>query len=132
MAELAGVFGVVASLVFVGLEIRQGAKATRTATVQEIVDGWREINIWLATDQSWAEADLAFDEAEDPSQLGYVVGRTLQAGWRTIFHQWMVGHYHFSQGTLQEELWSGFVAEMGGVLSLIKGKPCFKPGLISG
>ena len=71
VAELVGVFSVVASLVFVGLEIRQGAEATRTATVQEVVDGWKEINIWLATDQSWLEARLAFDEAEDPSHLSY-------------------------------------------------------------
>jgi len=120
VAELVGVFSVVASLVFVGLEIRQGAEATRTATVQEVVDGWKEINIWLATDQSWLEARLAFDEAEDPSHLSYVVQQTLRAGWRTIFHQWMVGHYHFSRGALPEELWSGFVAEC---------RPCVGTGL---
>jgi hypothetical protein len=105
----------VGSLVFVGLEIRQSAEATRTATVQDVVDGWREINIWLATDPSWVESRLVFAEAEDPSHLDYSTSRTLQAGWRTLFHQWMIGHYHFTQGTLPEDLWSGFVVEIEGL-----------------
>ncbi len=115
LAEMVGVLGVIASLLFVGLEIRQNAEATQTATVQEVVDGWREINIWLATDVMWAEAREAFSQAGDPSELSNADMSTLRAGWRTLFHQWMVGHYHYSQGTLPEELWGGFVVEIEGL-----------------
>ena len=41
--EIFGILGVVGSLVFVGLEIRQAAIATRSATVQEIKNGWLTI-----------------------------------------------------------------------------------------
>jgi hypothetical protein len=104
--ELLGGVTVVASLLFVGFEIRQNAEATRTSTVQEVVDGWREINIWLATDPSWAEALQAFEEANNPSELSFVQRMTLMAGWRTLLHQWMITHYHYTEGVYPKHLWN--------------------------
>ena len=115
IAETVGLLGVMASVVYVGVEIRQNSEATRTATVQAVIDGWRELNIWLATDPSWAESRQAFAEAADPSELSYVQRSTLVAGWRTVFHQWMIGHYHHSEGNFPEGLWSGWVVEIESV-----------------
>ena len=42
--ETLGFLGVMASLVFVGLEIRQGASATRAATVLQLKDAWVQTN----------------------------------------------------------------------------------------
>ena len=47
--ELVGLFGVVASLIFVGLEVRQSAAATRAATAQEVTSAFRDLNLAMAT-----------------------------------------------------------------------------------
>ena len=47
-AELIGLFGVMASLIFVGLEIRQNAAATRAATAQEVTSAFRDLNLAMA------------------------------------------------------------------------------------
>jgi len=49
--ELAGVFGVVASLVFVGLEVRQNTAAVRGATHQAIADASFQQVVWFADNE---------------------------------------------------------------------------------
>lgn len=48
--ELIDLFGVMASLIFVGLEIRQNAAATRAATAQEVTSAFRDLNLVMAGD----------------------------------------------------------------------------------
>jgi hypothetical protein len=43
--ELAGTIGVIASLIFVGVQIQQVAAATRSATVLQLRDSWVQLNL---------------------------------------------------------------------------------------
>jgi hypothetical protein len=49
--ELIGVFGVVASLIFVGLEVRQNTAAVRGATYQAIADSSLQQVVWFADNE---------------------------------------------------------------------------------
>lgn len=49
--ELAGLIGVIASLAFVGLEIRQNTRAVRAATIQAVSDQAMDLTLSLANDE---------------------------------------------------------------------------------
>jgi len=51
----------VASLVFVGLEIRQGAAATRAATVLQLKENWVQLNLMQAANPGLIEANDLVD-----------------------------------------------------------------------
>ncbi len=54
-AELIGVFGVIVSLIFVGLEVRQNTAAVRGATYQEIANGSLQHLEWFAGNERLLE-----------------------------------------------------------------------------
>ena len=54
--ELVGTVGVIASLIFVGVQIQQGAAATRSATVLQLKDSWVQLNLAGATSLDLAQA----------------------------------------------------------------------------
>ena len=58
LVELIGIVAVVASLIFVGLEIRQNAAATRGATQQQLVTGARNVTLTLADNPELAALDV--------------------------------------------------------------------------
>ena len=43
--EVVGVVGVIASLLFVGVQVQQSAEATRAATVLQLKDNWVQLNL---------------------------------------------------------------------------------------
>ena len=50
-AEILGLIAVVASLIFVGIEIQQNTTAVRSATVQAVADQAMQLTLTLATDE---------------------------------------------------------------------------------
>ena len=65
--EVVGALGVIGSLVFVGLEVRESSRATRAATDAEIAAQFVQINIAMyASDQLAADIGAA-GEAGHPS-----------------------------------------------------------------
>ena len=59
IVEAIGIIGVVGSLVFVGVEIRQNSIATRAATDADIADSFRELSLAQATSPALASAFAA-------------------------------------------------------------------------
>jgi hypothetical protein len=49
MSEIIGVFAVVVSLVYVGLQVKQNTQSIRLNTVHNIAEGQREVNSMMAT-----------------------------------------------------------------------------------
>ena len=62
IAELVGLAGIIGSLIFVGLEVRQGATATRSSTVLQLKDSWVQLNLANATSLELAQA---WEQLED-------------------------------------------------------------------
>ena len=64
IAEVIGLVGIVGSLVFVGLEVRQNSVATRASTNAAVADAFLELNLVLASSPELARAMVA--SVDDP------------------------------------------------------------------
>ncbi len=60
-----GIFAVVASLVFVGIEVRQNSVATRSATNAAVKDSFSELNLAIASSPELARAMVTLAENPD-------------------------------------------------------------------
>ena len=110
-AELIGIVAIVASLIFVGLQVRQETLATRSATVLQLKDSWVQLNLATATSVDLADALYAVqsDGLNDSDHRS----RSLVTGfYRTLFHNWSNAYYQFNNGTLDEEQWASHFREL--------------------
>ncbi len=103
VVDLVGVAAVVASLIFVGVQVQQGASATRSATVLQLKDSWVQLNLALATSP---ELSNAFDIVEAQGwDTNPQANRLVAAFYRALFHTWSNAYYQFLNGTLEEDQW---------------------------
>jgi len=121
--ETVGFLAVVGSMVFVGVEIQQNTAATRSATQQAIYDAGRQGSYALMANLPLLEVLLAIEN--DPSQLetfsGTIEGRLLRAFWNARFNEMENSYFHFREGTLDPEPWSGWE----GYITEVVGDPTF-------
>lgn len=102
--ELLGVASVVASLIFVGIQIQQTNEATRSATVLQLKDAWVQYNIAYATspELNLAEQDVITNGWDGAS----IQSRRLFVGsMRTLFHIWSNAFFQYQNGTLDNAQW---------------------------
>ena len=108
--ETLGFLAVVASMVFVGLEISQNTSATRSATQNAIYDAGRQGTFALFANAPLMEVVLAVEN--DPSLLdsigGTMGGRLYQALWVARFNEMENAFLHHREGTLSAEAWAGW------------------------
>lgn len=109
-AELIGLFGVMASLIFVGLETRQSAAATRAATAQEVTSAFRDINLAMAGDEELTRILVEF--GLNPESASPVEQARLMAFWRAAFHIYSNVFYQNLNGTVAPQLYEGMVSEV--------------------
>ncbi len=110
IAELIGLVGVIASLVFVGVEIRQNSIATRAATDAAVADGFRELNLVMASSPDLARAFAAHasNPAEAPAE-----DQVLMLGlYRALFHIWSNAHRQHLNGTIDPSIFQAVVQEI--------------------
>ncbi len=79
--------GVIASLLFVGVQVQQGATATRSATVLQLKDSWVQLNLAAATSVELAEAFRSV-ETQGWSDADYIAKELVGAFYRTLIHNW--------------------------------------------
>jgi hypothetical protein len=111
-AEIVGLLGVVGSLVFVGLEVRQSSRATRAATDAEIAAQFVELNLAMI---NGPELGMAFDaarEAGHPSEAPIAAQTTILAFYRALFHIWSNTHRQHLNGTVNPLLFQAVVNEI--------------------
>lgn len=103
--------GVIASLVFLGLQVRQEAAASRAATFQQLKDSWVQANLAEATSVDLANA---FETAKTQGwEEATAVERRLLSGYiRTLFHNWSNAYYHYQDGTLDDNQWRSYIREI--------------------
>ncbi len=102
--------GVVASLIFVGVQVQQGAIATRSATVLQLKDSWVQLNLAAATSVELAEAFRSV-EMQGWDDADYVSKELVGGFYRTLIHIWSNAYYQYRNGTLEEEQWASHLRE---------------------
>ena len=105
-----GIFALLASLIFVGIEVRQNSIATRSATNAAVKDAFREFNLVIASSPELARAVTA--NAENPDDAPPEAKFQMLAMWRALFHTWSNVHRQHLNGTLDPALYDTVVQEV--------------------
>jgi len=113
-AELVGIAAIVISLIFVGLEVRQSAAATRGATQQALADSAREASGALVGDQETADLMLRFLSAADWSDFSEVERFRIVILFTTMLRVYESAYYQWSESNLAPEIWAGWEASLRG------------------
>lgn len=108
--QIAGIFALVASLIFVGIEVRQNSIATRSATNAAVKDGFRELNQVIASSPELARATFA--NAENSANAPPEDQFQMLGLWRALFHIWSNVHRQHLNGTLDPALYDAVVQEV--------------------
>jgi len=108
--QVVGIFALVASLIFVGIEVRQNSIATRSATNAAVKDAFRELNLVIASSPGLAKAVVA--NAENPDDAPPEDQLQMLAMWRALFHIWSNVHRQHLNGTLDPALYDAVVQEV--------------------
>ena len=110
LIELLGVIAIVASLIFVGVQVQQGAAATRSATVLQLKDSWVQLNLASATSLDLAKA---FETVDNEGWDADRNSRALVGGfYLSLLHNWSNAYYQYRNGTLEEDQWMPHMREM--------------------
>ena len=110
--ELVGVLGVVGSLVFVGLEVRESSRATRAATDAEIATQFVDLNLAILSSPELTGAFDAAREVGHPSRATAGQQGLLLAFYRSLFHVWSNTHRQHLAGTVHPMLFEAVVGEI--------------------
>jgi hypothetical protein len=108
--QAVGLFALVASLIFVGIEVRQNSIATRSATNAAVKEAFREHNSMIASSPELAQAMVA--NAENPNDAPPEDQVQMLAMWRSLFHIWSNVHRQHLNGTLDPALYDAVVQEI--------------------
>lgn len=112
--EIIGAAAVIASLVFVGIQIRQNSAATRAAATQELGRAWIDWNVATAT-REIQEALVSVSQFSDPLQAPIVDQRIAESYARSIFSNWSISDYQCQTGVLDTPLCEGVRRDMQSV-----------------
>ena len=108
--ETLAALGVIASMVFVGWEIRQNTSATRSATQNAIHDAGRQ-GVFAAM-ANIPLMDVMVAVENDPSLLdrlgGTLEGRLLENFHNARFNSMENTYFHYREGTLDADMWVGW------------------------
>ena len=111
LIELVGALGVIASLLFVGVQVRQGAAATRAATVLQLKENWVQLNLTYLEAPGMMNAfasgqAIGFENAEPQSQF------LVASAYRAIMHNWSNAYFQYRLGTLGDEQWRPVLSDI--------------------
>ena len=109
--EAVGAAGVIASLLFVGVQVKQSAEAVRAATVLDLKENWAQLNLTYLevpemTDAYLLVAEVGYANADPRSQFLFA------SAYRAIMHNWSNAYYQYRLGTLDDEQWRPVLRDM--------------------
>jgi len=103
--ETLGTLGLIASLVFVGLEIRQNNVALRASAIQESINVARQQTQMLATNPDLIRIGLALAQGEPVTEVEAAQNRWVASsfwwGMQGVYRQWQLG-------VLPDEEWAAW------------------------
>lgn len=115
IGEVVGAVGVVATLLYLALQIRGDARATRAATMHGQSNAYREFMQSLATDEELSSIYLRgiqdFRSLEDAELVRFT------SALGVLFRVFDEAFFQWSEGNLDPQVWHGFESPMGDVLA---------------
>ncbi|MGR8949254.1 MAG: hypothetical protein ACU84Q_14490 [Gammaproteobacteria bacterium] len=115
IGEVVGAIAVVATLIYLALQIRQNTKATRTATHQTQVDSQIGINTSIATDDKLADLIARANDGYDELKAGEQI--QLLHLYVNFFNLWHSAYWNNKEQFLSEHAWPIWDTGMAGLFS---------------
>ncbi len=116
ISETLGLIIVISSLIYVGLEVRQNAKATRAATMNNIMisscDAYRSLS------ESENVGRLVWAGVQDPSELSEADRWRFSEQIAALFHNFQNAHYQWKLGVYDQESWVAQSQYLANLMSL--------------
>lgn len=110
LSEAFGVIAVVTSLIFVGLQIRQSASASKVEAARNISAEWS--SVYKGPADSRQLADILYRGRIDHESLDGVDLMQYNAHMHQIFHAAASTYYQYENGALDEETFSGICRQL--------------------
>ena len=107
---MVGIVAIVASLIFVGGELRQNAITTKAAMNAEIADTFVDVNLVIASSPELTQR-LA-DFADNPTAAPLEAKIQMLGIWRAVFHTWSNVHRQHLNGTIDPAIYESVVQEI--------------------
>ena len=98
-----GALGVVASLLFVGLEVRQNTAAVRGATYQSIADSSQQQVQWWADNEKLLEHEVRIDEGALSEEFTPVENLVIKSGFVMTIRRIENIYVQVREGLVEEE-----------------------------
>jgi len=98
-----GALGVVASLIFVGLEVRQNTAAVRGATYQSIADSSQQQVQWWADNEKLLEHEVRIDEGALSEEFTPVENLVIKSGFVMTIRRIENIYVQVREGLVEEE-----------------------------
>lgn len=100
---------VIASLIFIGLQIRQHSGAVRSSTRSDIARSQLEINLLLAQNPDILTAMFALTTGEEISDRDRAVASATLSGFFRVFENQF---WAYQEGNFPESVWRGYRANI--------------------
>jgi len=114
-AEIIGAVAVIASLVFVGFQLRQNTRTMRLSSTNELLTQFEEIIKEIAASEE--VASLLFRGVPDPESLEGIEHYRFTLLCQSSYFYMAKAHYQFRSGTLEPEMWDAIHSQMANFMN---------------
>ena len=116
LSEAFGVIAVVMSLIFVGLQIRQGTNAAKIEAVRNTSSEWRGVYEGVASDSRLA--DVMYRGVNDYKKLDGAELMQFNAAIHSFFHVAASTFYQYENGALDQGTFDGIFRQLRQIIGL--------------
>ena len=111
MAEVVGVVGVIASLIFVGFQMRQTAKAIGITSTHAVQEAFRDSVLRLAESETLSA--ILHKEVPDPGSGTGLEQYRFALYIQSVLELYANAHYQCAVGALDQSTWRSLDAQIG-------------------
>ena len=109
ISEIVGAIALVASLIFVGIQISQNTEATRISNSQNALNSWNDITLAITTDDALQRRQYEGTYPELRALFEYDPDLARMQSWLFAGVKAVESNYlQWLQGNLSDDLWHGY------------------------
>lgn len=115
IGELVGAVGVIATLVYLAMQIRQNSNVVRSSTRQAISKEQKDMGIQIVTNPEARAAAMYWIGLEEDPALAAQVRNDMFI--RACLRMWENQYHQYKDGTFELDIWEGYLENMIKVLN---------------
>ncbi len=115
IGEIAGALGVIVTLLYLAIQLRQNTKASNASAVQSSMENSARFSELIATDIELGR--IFWLGLSNPEELNADEMRRFVSALNVFMRRESVAYYLYQAGTMPKELWAARVASLTGALN---------------